>query len=198
MQMPLWSNPRRAKSARLVRPVLMTLEDRNLPGGGALDSTFGSDGQVVAPLGHPYAHADAVTTDLAGRVLVAGTIDGTNSDMLLARYLDDGSLDPSFAGDGIAVSPFGPIVDTGYALAVDGAGRILVAGGAHTGGGAEDFALARFLPDGSLDTSFGTGGFVTTDIGGAADRPQSVLVDAAGRIVVAGYSGNSTFDFALV
>src|SRR5262245_15683633 len=120
MQMPLWSNPRRAKSARLVRPVLMTLEDRNLPGGGALDSAFGSDGRVVAPLGHPYAHADAVTTDFAGRVLVAGTIDGTNSDMLLARYLEDGSLDPNFAEGGIAVSPFGPIVDTGYALVVDG------------------------------------------------------------------------------
>ncbi len=63
-----------------------------------------------------------------------------------------------------------------------------------------NFALVRFNQDGSLDTSFGTGGLVITDLGGPNDGAEAVALQSDGRIVVAGRSGGfpPSFDFALV
>jgi uncharacterized delta-60 repeat protein len=61
----------------------------------------------------------------------------------------------------------------------------------------EDFALVRYNANGSLDTDFGTGGKVTTDIGSDDDSANSVAIQADGKILAAGYSYGNNTDFAL-
>src|SRR5262249_13706627 len=76
-------------------------------------------------------------------------------------------------------------------------GRIVVAGYAWNGAN-DDFALARYNADGSLDTSFDGDGKVTTAVGTGDDQGYSVAIQADGRILVAGYTWNGAhYDFAL-
>jgi uncharacterized delta-60 repeat protein len=103
------------------------------------------------------------------------------------RYLPDGSLDPTFGTGGLVTTDFGGI-DRGFALVLQPDGKLVAAG--FSGG---DFALARYLPDGSLDPMFGTGGLVTTDFGGAAEAVALVL-QPDGKLVAA---GSCCEDFAL-
>src|SRR4051812_43426309 len=82
-----------------------------------------------------------------------------------------GALDPTFGAGGVATTALSPGWDRAYAVAVQPDGKILV-GGEYNGNGsigAGDFAVARYLPDGTLDTTFGTGGRVTTDFFGSRD-----------------------------
>jgi uncharacterized delta-60 repeat protein len=93
-----------------------------------------------------------------------------------------GRLDRSFSGDG-RVTTF-PRGATGFGVAIDAKGRILVAG--YTLGGDTDLAVARFRAGGRLDPDFGGGdGRVTTDLGGT-DYGFDVALGPKGRIVVAG------------
>ena len=63
----------------------------------------------------------------------------------------------------------------------------------------EDIALARYTPDGKLDTTFANNGILIADFHGRDDSGQDVAIDAAGRIVAAGYTDNgSGTEFALM
>src|SRR5438067_699524 len=99
-----------------------------------------------------------------------------------------GALDPSFGIGGKVVTQFGDgSVANGVALQPDG--RIVAAGYCHVFGGPNlyAFALARYNSDGSLDSSFGTGGKVTTDFGGGSfDVANGVVIQPNGMIVAAG------------
>jgi uncharacterized delta-60 repeat protein len=141
----------------------------------------------------------AVALQPDGRLVVAGFgrhPEKFHDTFAVARYLPDGSLDPSF-GDGgrvlTAVEPqtgAGP-ADIAHAVAIDPDDRIVVAG--ETGGLFKDFALVRYLPDGELDVEFGAGGIVVTDLGGD-DRANAVVVQADGSLVVAGSGWRSGGD----
>src|ERR1051325_4258832 len=77
-----------------------------------------------------------------------------------------GELDPSFGNGGIVMSVFGAF-SYAHDVAGQAAGNILISGAANRPGGfTGDSAIGRYLPDGSPDTSFGSGGVVTTDFGG--------------------------------
>jgi uncharacterized delta-60 repeat protein len=111
-----------------------------------------------------------------------------------------GDLDPSFGTGGKVTTAIGAADDFGIDMAVQSDGKIVVAGWSYNGSN-EDFALVRYATDGSLDPSFGTGGKVTTDFGGADDHGYSVALQSDGKIVVAGFSVNYGIDnsnFALV
>ncbi|MCB0766435.1 MAG: hypothetical protein KDB95_04415 [Flavobacteriales bacterium] len=105
----------------------------------------------------------------------------------LAAYAQaPGDLDPSFSGDGIAITDFGANAnERGNGMALQADGRIVVVGSTNT---AEEssFALARYMPDGSLDPGFGTNGIVTTQAGAPGSALNAVAIQADGRIVVAG------------
>lgn len=95
-----------------------------------------------------------------------------------------GDLDLTFSGDGIVATDIGlNSNDFVGAMALQADGRIVVVGRSE---GA--FALARYMPDGSLDPGFGTGGIVTTEVGPFLDQLQAVALQPDGRIVVAGRS----------
>jgi uncharacterized delta-60 repeat protein len=113
-----------------------------------------------------------------------------------------GDLDPTFGDGGKVITDFGFNFDTAHALAIQADGRIVVAGrtlGFNTLG--DDFALARYNPNGTLDATFGSGGLVTTDFASSfVDVARAVAIQAAGRIVVAGQTLSGSprgFNFAL-
>ena len=91
-----------------------------------------------------------------------------------------------FAGGGKITTDVASGSDSGYSVIVQADGQILVAG-SSTG----DFALLRYNADGSLDATFGGSGKLTTDFGSASDAAYSSALQADGKIVVAGYSGDN-------
>src|SRR5207247_1649268 len=97
-----------------------------------------------------------------GKIVVAGySYNGSNDDFAVARYNTDGTLDTSFDGDGKLTTPFGGSDDIGFAVAIQGDGKIVVVGRTFNGSN-WDFAVARYNADGSLDTSFDGDGKLTT------------------------------------
>jgi len=112
------------------------------------------------------------------------------------RYNTDGSLDTSFNSDGKVTTAIGSGDDHAVSVAIQSDGKIVAAG--YSNGSNWDFALVRYNTDGSLDTNFNSDGKVTTDFGGGADYAVSVAIQSDGKIVAAGYSNGSNFDFALV
>ena len=100
-------------------------------------------------------------------------------------------LDPTFGIGGKVTTAFNTKASEIYAVAKQSDGKIVAVGWVQTATADKDFALARYNPDGSLDTAFGTGGRVTTDIGGSDDQARTVAIQSDGKIVVAGYAYDS-------
>ena len=110
----------------------------------------------------------------------------------------DGDLDTSFDTDGKVSTPILSGADEANSVVLQSDGKIVAAGSSYNGSN-YDFAVVRYNTDGSLDTTFGTGGKVTTSIGSDPDVANSVVLQSDGKIVAAGYSHNgSNYDFAIV
>jgi uncharacterized delta-60 repeat protein len=171
---------------------------------GGLDTSFGVGGKLRTFFGGNSEGADALVIQPDGKIVAAGFSDGGSpgdSDFALARYNPDGRLDTSFGFGGTLRTSFGGDSESAKALVIQPDGK-LVAAGFSNGGGADDFdfAVARYNPDGSLDPSFGGGGF-RTFLGGSSEGANALVVQADGKLVAAGFSnagGPGDFDFALV
>ena len=149
---------------------------------GRLDRSFGDNGEVRTRFGS-YGQGDAVTIDDRGRIVVAGR--GGTGEFALARYEPNGRLDRRFGTNGKVLTSFSG-GSGAHSVAIDSQDRIIAAG--YTSDGRQaDFALARYRPNGALDTSFGVGGRMTTDLGGL-DEANSIAVDRADRVVAAGFT----------
>lgn len=145
-----------------------------------LDATFGSGGKVTTPA---TGTANAVAVFPDGRIVTAG------GPFTLTRHLINGSPDPGFGSGGKVTTAFGAGTGSANDVAIQPDGRIVVAGSARARAGFstdDNFAVRRYLADGSLDASFGSGGVVDTDFAAGADVATSVALQADGRIVVAG------------
>ncbi len=161
---------------------------------GSLDTSFSGDGKQTTDFGsfNDQAHGVAIQAD--GKIVVAGQSLSGSDDFALARYTPNGTLDTSFSGDGKQLTDFGGFA-AANAVALQG-GKIVLAGTGSLGGtGGNDFALARYKPNGSLDTTFSGDGKQTTDFG-SGDAANAVALQADGKIVAAG-RGAGEGDFAL-
>ncbi|MEY4202072.1 MAG: hypothetical protein RLZZ265_3812 [Verrucomicrobiota bacterium] len=164
---------------------------------GGLDPSFGTGGKVVTPTSSGASRGWSVALQSDGKILVVGDTFGSDYDVALTRYLANGTLDPTFGTGGVVISPIGPSHDTGFSMALQDDGKIIV-GGVTFNGTKNNFALVRYLDSGGLDTSFGTGGKVSTPIGSGNDLGLSVRLQSDGKIVLAGYSDSGpNRDFAL-
>ena len=161
---------------------------------GSPDSTFGNGGRVLTPSDGEAAWGTAVAVQADGRIVVVGGLSILQAGvcpcdvgLLLVRYHPDGSLDQSFGAGGVVthVRPGERREASGMVIQPDG--RIVVAGYIATDAQqlTNDFLIARFEVDGSLDPAFGTGGEVITDFG-AVDQAGAVALQADGKIVAAG------------
>ncbi len=106
----------------------------------------------------------------------------------MARYEADGSLDPTFSGDGMLTTPIAGGGDEASSVAIQSNGRIVVAGTDSY----RRFATVRYLPDGTLDTSFGGNGIVRTNLTPSMDMATDVAIQSNGKIVVSGQAGAPT------
>jgi uncharacterized delta-60 repeat protein len=163
---------------------------------GTLDPTFGEGGIVTAGLGPPgpeSAYDLAIQAD--GKIVTAGRDGGISGGFALARYNPDGTPDATFSGDGRVRTDFTPrTLDVASAVAIQVTGKIVAAG--RSGG---SFAVARYNPNGTLDTTFSGNGKATTNFTTRADAAGDVALQANGRIVLAGRAGgtsNSRFALA--
>lgn len=158
---------------------------------GILDSSFGNEGKVTTEFGHNENMANAIAIQPDGKILAGGyTANESSKVAALARYNEDGTLDPDFGDSGKVIGLFGGNDDGIYAIALQDDSKILVVGDAlaFEGSGAQtqDFALVRLNTDGSFDTSFGIGGIVMTDFCGMNDIAYAVCLQSDGKMVVAG------------
>jgi len=157
---------------------------------GRPDSSFGRNGTstVQLPPKGGQVRGGALQTD--GKVIVVGSAYSSDAVWFVARFDQDGALDPSFGSTGFAPVPIADAVPSSVALAADGS--ILVAGTVRVplDGYCCDgnVVVAKYDPHGSLDPKFGAGGLVVTPVGVANgdDYASALVVQPDGRIVVAG------------
>lgn len=172
---------------------------RNYAAPGDLDLTFNTTGKVTTPIGTDTDSASGVAVQSDGKIVVAGSsVVAGSYGFALARYNADGTLDTTFGTAGKVTTAIGPASGLGRDLAIQADGKIVVVGRANNGTD-DDFAVARYNSNGTLDTTFGTGGIVMTPIGTNEEAAESVVVQSDGAVVVAGFTWNgSNNDFALV
>ncbi len=136
---------------------------------GNLDLSFSGDGKLLTPIGGGTNVAYGVTVQSNNRIIAVGlTRSGGNDNFAVVRYLEDGTLDTSFDGDGIVEIDIDGGNDEARDVLVLGNSNILVAGTAVTGGG-KDFAFALLDPSGKLVASFGDGGKLTINFNNTND-----------------------------
>ncbi|HTP08608.1 MAG TPA: hypothetical protein VMP08_10180 [Anaerolineae bacterium] len=150
---------------------------------------FGAGGEVISPIN---GSASDVILQSDGKIVVIGN---SGASWFIMRYLPNGTLDSTFSGDGIAIFSNALYGLRANAVALQSDGKIVVAGQIFTS--PSDFMLARVTPSGVLDTSFGNGGYVTTDFDSDGDEANAILIQPDGKIVAAGAAlvGNDD-DFA--
>ncbi|MBL0044200.1 MAG: hypothetical protein IPP33_07305 [Flavobacteriales bacterium] len=181
----------------LVRRYGILILVRVLPS-GSVDPSFGVDG--VASSGLPegsgtYGPSGGMSLQTDGSILIASFhYNGSNADFALVRLTEAGIVDSTFGTDGIAVTAFDDRSDIAFPVAVQPDGKIVVAGMSKIIGGNEDFALARYYPDGGADSTFGTNGKVLTVITGGHDEVYALGVQSDGKILASGIctSGGNT------
>ncbi len=187
---------------------------------GTLDTSFGNaGGKVITNSANNSEHAyslaiqsdgkillagasgnagDSVAIQSDGKILLAGASDSTgHDDFALYRYNTDGSLDASFGTGGKVVTSFMSQDDIVRSVALQSDGKIVVAGETKNGT-YDEFGLARYNSDGTLDTSFDGDGKVITNSNNNGDHAYSVAIQSDGKILLAGASDNTgNDDFAL-
>ncbi len=169
---------------------------------GALDPTFGTGGMASTPplvSGGPTLDGIALQRD--GSVVVVGTVGqgtGAHEVIMLVRFRHDGQMDDAFGTNGVVMTDLGPAtIARAAAVAVQGDGRIVVVGLTATNPDEiSNNLLVRYDRDGALDGTFGVGGVVISDFGGAAGQILLAVAFANdGKIVVAGSSKQHTSGF---
>ncbi|MEO6391783.1 MAG: FG-GAP-like repeat-containing protein, partial [Pyrinomonadaceae bacterium] len=164
---------------------------RYLPN-GLPDTSFDGDGQVSTDFLNGNDQAFAVAVQADGKIVAAGyASNGTNDFVALARYNTDGSLDASFGSGGKLTTAVLGIYDYVYDLIVQPDGKIVAAGYGYNGSNS-DIALVRYNSNGSLDTSFGSGGKTIIPVLSSDDEAYAVVLQADGKIVATGSAYNGT------
>jgi uncharacterized delta-60 repeat protein len=155
---------------------------------GTVDNTFDGDGVVTTDFGsNAWDIANTVAVQPDGKIIAAGI---SNQQFALARYNVDGSLDNTFNGNGKVITQIGSYSEI-FSILLLPDGKILAGGTSFSG--TNRFTMARYLPDGSPDASFGTGGISATTILSGVQIIYSLARQADGKIVAAGNINN---DFA--
>jgi uncharacterized delta-60 repeat protein len=182
-----------------------------LTANGTLDSSFGTtndgtpDGVVNLSLGDGNDVANALKIQPDGKLVVVGTtVNAGSSNMAVARLNTDGSLDTTFGTsndgtpDGVVSLSLGNGDDVAHALAIQADGKIVMVGTTSSTGSTSNAVVVRLNADGSLDASFGQSddgtpnGVVNLSVGDGNDFGKAVILQADGKILLAGDRTNGT------
>lgn len=160
---------------------------------GTPDNAFGTNGRTITSFATTNDAANAMALQPDGRIVAAGF---APTGFALARYLDNGDPDTTFGQDGKVITSFGSNGAVARAVAVQPDGRIIAAG--YAPGQGDDAALTRYMPDGSLDTTFGDHGKVITVLGANNDAINALALLPDGRFYAGGTGYSFTQMFALL
>jgi len=175
-----------------------------LNGDGSLDTGFGTNGKKLVDFAGGYDIAYGVVVHASGKITVAGTASDPDFHFRfgMVQLNANGSLDSNFGVNGLVMTEFSEVVDPQttksfetepFTIMAGGGGSVILGGYAYDLDTATtNLALARYNSDGSLDTSFGDGGKVMTDLGADDEGIHAMTMDADGNIIVAG-NGNGDF-----
>jgi uncharacterized delta-60 repeat protein len=168
---------------------------------GILDPSFGNGGKIILDLGATMDSMGAAVLQPDGKIIIAGKTFTSNSsvdfaDFVVVRLNADGSLDNTFGNNGFVTTDFTGGQDGVNSIALLPDGKIIAAGFAATSlvlnSRGIAHAMVRYNPNGSLDTSFGTGGKVHADFGTGYRVISKILIQSDGKIIAFGTaSGDS-------
>jgi uncharacterized delta-60 repeat protein len=166
---------------------------------GSLDTSFDGDGKATTDFASSGDNVYALLIQPDGKIIAGGSARiGTTTNFALARYLPNGALDTSFDADGKVNTDFRGDFDQIESLALQADGKIVAAGVADDANGADDFGLARYNTNGSLDASFDGDGKIITDFNQDTDWAFAVAIQTDGKIIAGGKTQTATSDdFAL-
>ncbi|MEJ7676797.1 MAG: hypothetical protein WKG06_02745 [Segetibacter sp.] len=159
---------------------------------GSLDKSFSGDGKVTVD---SFSSVSSTPVSLAlqkdEKIVVAASA--------IFRFNTDGSLDITFSGDGMENISFGSARDQSQSLAIQKDGKIVVGGTTfNETNNSNDFSVARYNTDGSVDNTFSGDGKLKTDISKLSivsdDNTQSIMIQSDGKIVLAGNSTAKQYD----
>lgn len=154
---------------------------------GAVDPTFGGgDGRTETDFGPGADSAMALVPQPDGKLVVGGRAGGGGGErMALARYTEDGALDPTFSGDGKLTRNTGPGYEDGAAVAVQDDGSIVLAGEAA----GQRLGIFRFTATGAPDTTFDGDGMRIDDRPNGPEWLSDIRLQEDGKIVFSGTQG---------
>lgn len=157
---------------------------------GALDTTFSDDGLTTTSMSSGDDIARAVALQPDGKIVVAGSSSVGSENFAVVRFLADGNLDPAFGSGGKVTFRFSGLRSKGEGIAIQPDGRILICGGIESNA---NFGVARLNANGSMDSTFGTNGLVSTSFAAYTDYAKAIALQPDGKIVVGGYSQTAVF-----
>ncbi len=157
---------------------------------GSLDSSFGTGGKAIIPMGNFDDSVISVIQQGDGKlVLGVRSYSFVNSysdkyDYSIVRLNADGSLDSSFGTGGKAGIPMGNFSDVVTSVIQQADGKLVLGGYSSRDAGNSDYSIVRLNANGSLDSSFGTGGKAIFPVGNSNDEAFSVIQQADGKLVL--------------
>src|ERR1043166_931484 len=169
--------------------LLVAAERSTFAAAGDRDPTFGTGGIVTTDFMGGNDNLSKIAVQADGKIVAVGD-SYPGGRFALSRYNADGTLDTSFGNGGKGVTVIANVRESANDVMVLRDGRILVCGSIDLPSSSNtSFALLRYKSDGTLDTSFGRNGIVTTDVGIDDDQAYAIAVQSDGKIVVAGRRG---------
>ena len=172
---------------------------------GSLDDTFGDDGIILVPFTDGQIQvAKSVEVLPGGNILISGTTWSSNNFTLFTAVclLPNGTLDSSFANQGILTTDIGQYGDMCTSMALYPNGKFLLSGFSDEGYPTNnDYSIARYNKDGSLDSTFNSNGTKIIDLGGTQELSYDCKIQSDGKILLTGQSRhnqNLFNDFTIV
>ncbi len=166
---------------------------------GVLDTSFGTNGIRILSIGSGADSANDIAIQADGTLLIVGQSRNSqgNDDFAFVELNSSGSNVPTFGSSGIVLPNINLSTDISFGSIAQDDGKIVQVGSSNSGT-KSDFAIARWTTSGTLDSSFGNGGVVTTSFGPQPSEAKAVAIQADGKTVVVGYGSNTNnYDFAL-
>jgi len=152
---------------------------------GSIDSTFGTSGATITPMGSGDDRAQAMLTQPDGKIVVAGTCSNVvDSDFCAARYLPNGTLDASFGNGGKVITAFSNRDDVVNAVVLQPDGKLVLAGRCNNGT-TDDVCALRYEINGVVDTGFGVNGKLITSVGSGFSEARAVALQPDGKLLIA-------------
>ncbi len=165
---------------------------------GSQDSSFGKNGINYTDFNNSGDMSYGITMLPDSSLVLSGSyMQSGFYHFALVKYTPNGKVDSTFGNNGRVTTRFSGKSAAGNKVITDPSGKLIVCGYAYSGlwsDNAYDFALAVYKSNGSLDSTFGRNGVLTTDFASSKDNANALAVQADGKIVLAGdsYDGHVT------